>query len=142
MILDILLLLFEPFILYVHNIILSSKKFENIRNNVWKVIKQYLTYQFSSVAKSCPTLCDPMYWVVRLPHPSPTPRVYSNSSPLSRWCHPAISSSVVPFFLLPPIPPSIRVFSNESVLCIRWSKHWTFSFSISPSNEYPVKRKS
>ena len=38
--------------------------------------------------------------------------------------------------LLPPIPPSIRVFSNESVLCIRWSKYWSFSFSISPSNEY------
>ena len=38
--------------------------------------------------------------------------------------------------LLPPIPPSIRVFSNESVLCIRWPKYWTFSFSISPPNEY------
>ena len=38
--------------------------------------------------------------------------------------------------LLPPIPPSIRVFSNESVLCIRWPKYWSFSFSISPSNEY------
>ena len=38
--------------------------------------------------------------------------------------------------LLPPIPPSIRVFSNESVLCIRWPKDWSFSFSISPSNEY------
>ena len=41
-----------------------------------------------------------------------------------------------PFFLLPSIFPSIRVFSNESVLCIRWSKYWSFSFSISPSNEY------
>ena len=42
-----------------------------------------------------------------------------------------------PFLLLPPIPPSIRVFSNESTLCMRWSKYWSFSFSISPSNEYP-----
>ena len=39
--------------------------------------------------------------------------------------------------LLPPIPPSIRVFSNESTLCMRWPKYWSFSFSISPSNEHP-----
>ena len=64
--------------------------------------------------------------------PSPTPGVYSNSHPLSRWCHPAISSSVV-FF---PIPPSIKVFSNESSLHMRWPKYWSFSFSFSPSNEY------
>ena len=42
-----------------------------------------------------------------------------------------------PLFLLPPIPPSIRVFSNESTLHIRWPKYWSFSFSIVPSNEYP-----
>ena len=41
-----------------------------------------------------------------------------------------------PLFLLPPIPPSIRVFSNESTLCVRWPEYWSFSFSISPSNEY------
>jgi len=42
-----------------------------------------------------------------------------------------------PLFLLPPIPPSIRVFSNESTLCMRWPKYWSFSISISPSNEHP-----
>ena len=42
-----------------------------------------------------------------------------------------------PLLLLPPIPPSIRVFSNESVLCIRWPKYWSFSISLSPSNEHP-----
>ena len=42
-----------------------------------------------------------------------------------------------PILLLPPIPPSIRVFSNESTLCMRWPKYWSFSFSISPSNEHP-----
>ena len=42
-----------------------------------------------------------------------------------------------PLLLLPPIPPSIRVFSNESTLCIMWPKYWSFSFSISPSNEHP-----
>ena len=42
-----------------------------------------------------------------------------------------------PLLLLPPIPPSIRVFSNESVLCMRWPKYWSFSFSIGPSNDHP-----
>ena len=69
----------------------------------------------------------------RPPCLSPTPGVYSNSCPLSRWCHPTISTSVI---LLPSIFPSIRVFSNESALRIRWPKYWSFSFNISPSNEY------
>ena len=67
--------------------------------------------------------------------PSPTPGVYSNSCPSSRWCHPAISSCC-PLLLLPPIPPSIRVFSNESTFRMKWSKYWSLSFSISPSNEH------
>ena len=71
----------------------------------------------------------------RLPCPPPTPRAYSNSCPLSQWCHPTISSCH-PFLFPPSIFPSIRIFSNESVLCIRWPKDWSFSFSISPSNEY------
>ena len=71
----------------------------------------------------------------RPPCPSPTPGVYSDSCPLSWWCHPTISSWC-PLLLLPSIFPSIRVFSNESVLHIRWPKYWSFSFSISPSNEY------
>ena len=70
----------------------------------------------------------------RLPCPSPTPGAYSNSCPLSRWCHPTISSCC-PLLLPPSIFPSIRVFSNESALHIRWPKYWSFSFSISPSNE-------
>ena len=71
----------------------------------------------------------------RPPCPSPTPGVYSNSCPLSRWCHSTILSCCL--LLLPPsIFPSIRVFSNESALHIRWPKYWSFSLSISPSNEY------
>ena len=70
---------------------------------------------------------------VRPPCPSPIPGVYSNLSPLSRRCHPTISSSVIPFS---PCLPSIRVFSNESVLHIRWPKYWSFSFNINPSNEH------
>ena len=64
----------------------------------------------------------------RLPCLSPTPWAYSNSSPLNQWYHPTISSSVIPFS--PSIFPSIRGLSNESVLCIRWSKYWTFSFKV------------
>ena len=71
----------------------------------------------------------------RLPCPSPTPGVYSNSCPLSRWCHLTISSCH-PLLLPPSIFSSIRVSSNESVPHIRWWKYWSFSFSISSSNEY------
>ena len=72
----------------------------------------------------------------RPPCPSPTPGVHSDSRPSSQWCHPAISSSR-PLLLLPPIPPSIRVFSNESTLRMRWPKYWSFSFSIIPFKEIP-----
>ena len=90
----------------------------------------------SSVAQSCPTLCDPMDCrVPGLP--------ITNS-----WSLPKLMSieSVMPsshlilchlFLILPPIPPSIRVFSNKSTLCIRWPKYWSFSFSILPSKEIP-----
>ena len=60
---------------------------------------------------------------------------WSDSCPSSRWCHPAISSSARPLFP-PSLFPSIKVFSNESGLCIKWPKYLSFSFSISPSNEY------
>ena len=82
----------------------------------------------------------------RPPCPSPTPRVHSDSG-----CRPDLgvrssiesvmpSSHLIlcrPLLLLPPIPPSIRVFSNESTLRMRWLKYWSFSFSIIPSKEIP-----
>ena len=71
----------------------------------------------------------------RLPCLSPTPGAYSNSCPSSRWCHPP-SHPLYSLLLLPSIFPSIRVFSNELVLRIRWPKYWSFSFNISPSNEH------
>ena len=62
---------------------------------IWE--KHFCSVQFSSVAQSCPTLCDPQWQqYARPPCPSPTPRVYSNSCPSSQWYHPAISSSVIP----------------------------------------------
>ena len=72
----------------------------------------------------------------RPPCPSPSPRASSNSCPLSWWWHPTISSPVTPFSSCLQSFPAFRVFSNESDLCIRWPKYWSFSFSISPSNEY------
>ena len=74
----------------------------------------------------------------RPPCPSPTPRVYSNSCPLSWWCHPTISPSAIPFSSHLQSFPASEFFSNESALCIRWPKYWSFSFSISPSNDYSV----
>ena len=93
--------------------------------------------QFSSVTQSCPTLCDPMNRSTpglpvhhQLPKFTQTyvHRVGDANNHLI-LCHPLI--------LLPPTPPSIRAFSNESALRIRWPKYWSFSFNISPSNEHP-----
>ena len=75
----------------------------------------------------------------RLLCPSPSSRAYSNLCPLNQWCHPTISSSIAsshPLLLLPSIFPSIKVFSNQLALRIKWPNYWSFSFSISPSNEY------
>ena len=79
-----------------------------------------LPTQFSSVAQSCPTLCYPMN--------CSTPGLFVHHQLPSILCRPLL--------LLPSIFPSIRVFSDESLLHIRWPKYWSFSFSISPSNEY------
>ena len=90
----------------------------------------------SSVAQSCPTLCDPMNCSM------PNFSVHHQSQSLLKLV--SLESVVLsnhlilclPLLILPSIFPRIRVFSNLSVLCIRWSKYWSFSFSISPSNEY------
>ena len=92
--------------------------------------------QFSSVSQSCPTLCDPMnhsqaslsitnFWSLLKLMPIELVMPSSHLIP----CRPLL--------LLPPIPPSIRVFSSESTLHMRWPKYWSFSFSIGPSNEHP-----
>ena len=72
----------------------------------------------------------------RPPCPTPTPGVHSNSHPSCWWCHPAISSSVIPFSFCPRSLPA-SVFSNDSNLHMRWPKYWSFSFSIIPSKEHP-----
>ena len=91
-------------------------------------------YQFSSVQSDSLRPHESQH--ARPPCPSPTPGVHSNSCPSSWWCHPATSSSVVPFSSCPQSLPA-SIFSNESTLRKRWPKYWSFSFSISPSNEHP-----
>ena len=88
---------------------------------------------------SCSVMYDP-WWPhglqhARLPSPSLSHEICSNSCPLNWWCHPTISSSVTPFSCLQ-IFPGIMVFSNKSALRVRWPKYGSFSFSIHPSNEY------
>ena len=93
--------------------------------------------QFSSVAQSCPTLCDPMnHSTPGLPVHHQLPEFTQTTSIESVMP----SSHLIlcrPLLLLPPIPPSIRVFSSASTLHTRWPKYWSFSFSISPSNGHP-----
>ena len=72
----------------------------------------------------------------RPPCPSPTPRAYSDSWPLSWWCHPAISSSVVPFSSRLQSFPASGFFQVSQLFRIRWPKYWIFSFNTSPSNEH------
>ena len=145
----------------------------------WQYIIQSIEVLFTSVQFSHSVVSDslrshePQH--TRPPCPSPTPGVYPNPCPLSRWCHPTISSSVIPFSSCPQSFPASGSFlffsiyfilffnftilywfchistlihhrytrvphpepSNKSALRIRWPKYWSFSFNISPSNEYP-----
>ena len=96
-----------------------------------------LSVQFSSVAQSCPTLCDPMN------HSTPGLPVHHQlleSTQTMSTVSVLPSNHLIlccPLLLLPSIFPSIRVFSNESALRSRWPESWSFSFSISPSREHP-----
>ena len=94
---------------------------------------------FSSVQFSCSVVSDSLRphesQHARPPCPSPTPGVHSDSCPSSQWCHPAISSSVIPFSCPQSLPASKS--SNESTLRMRWPKYWSFSFSIILSKEIP-----
>ena len=102
--------------------------------------KRLVKYKISSVQFSHSVMSDSLWphepQHARPPCPSPTPRVHPNPCPLSRWCHPTISSSIVPFSSCPqsfPAPGSFPI----SQLFTSWPKYWSFSFNISPSSEHP-----
>ena len=95
------------------------------------------TIQFSSVAQSCPTLCNPMNRSMPgLPVHHQLPESTQTSV---HWVGDAFQPSppLSSLLLLPSIFPSIRVFSNELALCIKWPKYWSFRFNSSPTNQHP-----
>ena len=124
----------------------SYGELENISYRIYSLsimMNCLSSVQFSSVTQLCPTLCNPMN------RSTPGLPVHHQLPEFTQthvhWVGDAIqpvmpSSPLIlsrPLLLLPPISPSIRVFSNELTLCMRWTKYWSFSFSISPSNEHP-----
>ena len=117
------------------NVLGSIQWSKQSSQSLWNLNLRREARQFSSVPQSYLTLCDPhgLQHARRL-RPSPALSACSDSCLLSWWCHPSHP-------LWSPSPPAfnlshISVFSNESVLRMRWPKFWSFSFSISPSNEY------
>ena len=111
----------------------NSLIFPEMRSEIFYIsLNESFPYsvQFSSVIQSCPTLCDPMNCITNSRSSLKLTSIES-VMPSSHLilCHPLL--------LLPPIPPSIGVFSNKSTLRMKWPKYWNFSFSISPSNEHP-----
>ena len=96
-----------------------------------------IVVQFSSVTQSCPTLCDPMN------RSTPGLPVHHQLPEFTQTRVRRVSDAIQPShplsspLLLPPIPPSIKVFSSKSTLRMRWPKYWSFSFSIIPSKEHP-----
>ena len=96
-----------------------------------EVTKPTSSYRFSSVQFSRSVMSDSLQphelQHARPPCHSPTPRVHPNPCPSSWWCHPSISSSIVPFSSCPQSLPT---------LCMRWPRYWSFSFSIIPSKEH------
>ena len=129
---------------YVMELIMVWNQSEKIlacleRNVIWwpgQGSKWFMIWLFSSVTQSCPTLCDPMDCST----PASLSITYSRSLLKLMSIELVMPSNHLilcrPLLLPPPIFPSIRVFSNESALRIRWSKYGSFSFSIRPSNEY------
>ena len=104
---------------------------------VLEVFEPFSSVQFSSVAQSCPTLGDPMN------HSTPGLPVHHQLPEFTQTHVHQVGDAIQPslfcrpLLLLPPIPPSIRVFPNELTLHMRWPKYWSFSFSIIPSKEHP-----
>ena len=113
---------------------MSCRSIKYFLINFW--VRSNISFSCCSVTQSCLTLCDPIDCstpglpvIYHLPEPA-------QAHVQSQWCHPNHLVLCHPLLLVPSTFPSIRVFSNESAPCIRWPKYWSFTFSISPSNEY------
>ena len=104
------------------------------------LLKIYSMEMILTVQFSCSVVCNSLQphglQHARLPCPTSTPGACSNACPSRWWCHPTILSPVIPFSSCLQSFPASGSFPSESVLCIRWPKYWSFSFSTSPSNEY------
>ena len=113
----------------------KNSKFNQQTANLFYLVR------FSSVQFSRSVVSDSLWphesQHARPPCLSPTPGVHSDSRPSSQWCHPASSSSFVPFSSCPQALPASESFPM-SQLCMRWPKYWSFSVSIIPSKEIPV----
>ena len=125
----------------------SMKLFKNVLKSSTMAFMAFLmksmlftvySVQFSSVAQSCPTLCDPRN------RSTPGLPVHHQLPEFTQTHVRRVGDAIQPFQPLsspsppaPPIPPTISVFSNESTLRMRWPKYWSFSFSIIPSSEHP-----
>ena len=118
------------------NKILFIKRFAN-QGKYSVLLSTLRSVQFSSATQSCPTLCDPMN------RSTPGLPVHHHLPEITQTRVHRVSDAIQPShprsspLLLPPIPPSIRVFSNESTLHMRCPRYWSFSFSIIPSKEIP-----
>ena len=131
----ILVILFLNFL----GIIINIKYFIYTQSygGIYSPAKHLMTVQFSSVAQSCPTLCDPMK------HSTPGLPVHHQLPEFTQTHVHRVSDAIQPSHpLSSPFPPAPnpsqhQSFSNESTLRMRWPKYWSFSFSIIPSKEYP-----
>ena len=124
-------------VLYTYVFRCDKVVYENIYLSEWQIYKYYGRDDFSSIQFSHSVMSDSLWphglQHTRPPCPSPTPRAYSNSHPSSRWCHPTISSSVVPFSSCLQSFPASGSFPVSQFFA---SGSQSFSFSISPFNEY------
>ena len=107
-----------------------------LQMRIWRQEREMNLSQFShSVMSNSLWPHEPQH--ARPPCPSPTPGVHPNPCPSSRWCHPTISSSVIPFSTCPQSFPASGSFPISQLFAWGGQKYWSFSFSIGPSNEHP-----
>ena len=100
----------------------------------WKILRYSVQFSHSVVSTS---LQPHELQHARPPCPSPTPGTHTNSCTQNWWCHPTISSSLVPFWSCPQSFPVSGFFQVSQLIASTWPKYWSFSFNISPSSEYP-----